>query len=230
MDYLLFIDDDKNILDINRVYFERNGFQVSTASSYDAALNNLRTTIPDCVILDILMPGMDGLTACRKIKKQYNVPILFLTSISEKEYLYRGFSLGCDDFLTKPYDFLELKMRITALIRRVKNGQSKACATLVFPPLSIDERKHLVTIDEKEVPLTAYEFDILLLLASHPDEVFSMKEIYHQVWKLPDIENAQTVQVHLARMRHKLEHICPDHSFIRTVWKQGYKFYHEQKK
>ena len=169
------------------------------------------------------MPGFDGFLLCRRFKAQMTAPVIFLTSLTEKEYLYQGFSLGGDDFLTKPWDLKELEMRIRTRISQCSNRSLKG-ERLEFPPLTIDAGTRQASIGNVCVPLTAYEFDILLLLARSPGHVFSPDSIYREIWKLPDLDNTQTVKVHVARMRHKMEAACPGHSFIGTVWKQGYRF------
>lgn len=223
MSCLLFVDDDKNILDINRGFFANKGFTVYTASDFEEACKYLKGYPVDCLVLDILMPGTDGISVCEKIREHRSVPIIFLTGLTEKEFLYRGFTVGCDDFMTKPYDLLELEMRILAAVKRHK-GAVLQNQVLHFGPLTIDESRRRVAIGASEIMLTSYELDILLLLARHPEQIFSKQEIYHEVWHMPDIDNTQTIQVHLARMRHKLEKACPERVFIKTVWKQGYQF------
>lgn len=220
---LLFVDDDKNILEINQRFFTDKGFTVHTAPGMDEALTCLDGCPVDCVILDILMPGFDGIAVCEKIREHKSVPILFLTGLTEKEFLYRGFTAGCDDYLTKPYDLLELEMRVIAAVKRHK-GSVLPEQILRFGPLTIDEGKRRASVDGREIPLTSYEFEILLLLAKHPGQMFPSREIYREVWQLPDLESTQTVQVHLGRMRHKLEQACSDWEFVKTVWKQGYHF------
>ena len=219
MPYLLFVDDDSNVLNINRNYFESRGFSVSVAQTVD----HVKKYPVDCVVLDIMMPGFDGFLLCRRFKTQMTAPVIFLTSLTEKEYLYQGFSLGGDDFLTKPWDLKELEMRIRTRISQCSNRSLKG-ERLEFPPLTIDAGTRQASIGNVCVPLTAYEFDILLLLARSPGHVFSPDSIYREIWKLPDLDNTQTVKVHVARMRHKMEAACPGHSFIGTVWKQGYRF------
>lgn len=223
MSNLLFVDDDQTTLEMNKDFFSQAGFTVYTASGYSEAVKYLEGYPLDCIILDILMPGEGGLEICEKIRSKLSVPIIFLTGFTEKEYLYKGFSLGGDDYLTKPYDFGELEMRIRAAVNRYK-GLISGRLTVSYPAITIDESSHTVMVNGAEVVLTAYEFDVLLLLAKHPGQVFSADRIYREVWGMPDIKSVQTVQVHMARMRHKLERACADHQFIKTVWKQGYKF------
>lgn len=223
MQQLLFVDDDEAVLTVNRDYFEKRGYCVYTAKTADEALDCVRRFPVDCIVLDIMLPGTDGFALCEEVRAQVICPVIFLTCLTEKEFLYQGFFLGGDDFLTKPYDFLELEMRIRARINQHK-GLMVRHDRLEFPPLVIDSGTRRVTVDEAVVPLTAYEFEILLLLARFPDKTFSLEEVYREIWRLPDLENAQTVKVHVARMRRKLEVACPDRVFIKTIWKKGYQF------
>lgn len=223
MPHLLLVDDDPNILRINRDYFESRGFCVTACETADAALEHAEKFPVDCVILDIVMPKVDGFELCKRIKAELNAPVIFLTGFTEREYLYQGFELGGDDFLTKPCDLRELEARINARIRS-KNSSGKPPSLLIYPSIVLDLASRKAYVNDIPVPLTAYEFDILFLLASAPKRIFSPKEIYQEVWKLPDLESTQTVKVHVARMRHKLEEICPGRNFIGTAWKQGYNF------
>ena len=220
---LLFIDDDESFLRTNRIYFEGRGERVLAAQSYHQGLELLKGQPVDCVILDILMPGTDGWEACRMLKERSQVPIIFLTSLSERECPYRGFDLGADDYITKPYDFRELELRIRARIaqNRPSSAQSRL---LFFPPLEIDQAGRRATVQGKTIPLTAYEFDILLLLAQAPGRVFQLEEIYQAVWNQPDLGNTTAVRSHLSRMRHKLEEACPTRQFIDLVWGRGFFF------
>lgn len=223
MPYLLLVDDDPNILKINRSYFESKGFSVTACETAAQALSHAEKFPVDCAILDIVMPGADGFSLCRQLKAKISAPVIFLTSMTEKEFLYQGFALGGDDFMTKPYDLRELEIRIKT---RIGQRATKALRdeVLVFDSLVINAGTRQVLMDNKQVALTAYEFDILLLLAHSPGHVFSPEAIYHEIWKLPALEGNQTVKVHMARMRHKLEAACPNRNFIGTAWKQGYYF------
>lgn len=223
MPHLLLVDDDPNILIINRDYFESRGFCVTTCENAEQAFAHAEKFPVDCVILDIMMPGEDGFELCRRFKARMTAPIIFLTAFTEKEYLYQSFSLGGDDFLTKPCDLRELELRVNARISQKEAGKLRA-ERLEFTPLVIDIGTRQAYIDSVLVALTAYEFDILLLLARSPDHVFPPEAIYREVWKLPDLESTQTVKVHVARMRHKLEAACPGQAFIGTIWKKGYRF------
>lgn len=226
---LLFVDDDANLLKINRVYFGSRGYQVFTATSAQRAKEYLESQAFDCVILDILMPGPNGYALCRSIKSQTDVPVIFLTSLTEKDFLYRGFDLGADDYVTKPYELRELEARVRARINQnLRLGRPEKL--LDFSPLTIDADGRRAAVNGKPLALTAYEFDILLLLARSPGRVFSLEEIYREVWRMPDLQNAQTVRVHLARMRHKLEAACPERCYIELVWGKGFRFQKNQEK
>lgn len=229
MSHLLLVDDDPNILKINRDYFESCGFSVITCENAQQAFTYVEKFPVDCVILDIMMPGVDGFELCRRFKAHITAPVIFLTSFTEKEYLYQGFSFGGDDFLTKPCDLRELEIRVNARIAQASSGKLRT-ERLEYPPLIIDIGTRQALVDDKPVALTAYEFDILYLLARSPKHVFSPQAIYREVWKMPDLESAQTVKVHVARMRHKLEAACPGRAFIGTSWKQGYRFLWNEKK
>lgn len=223
MSYLLFVDDDPNVLAVNRNYFTRLGYIVTTCETAEQAFEHALKHPVDCIILDIVMPGTDGFSLCRKLKTQISAPIIFLTSMTEKEFLYQSFSVGGDDFLTKPYDLRELELRVKTRIRQ-KNTSVMQNERLDFSPLCIDVGTRQVLINGQGIPFTAYEFDILLLLARSPGHVFSPEAIYHEIWKLPDLSSTQTVKVHMARLRHKLEEACPGRKFIGTAWKKGYYF------
>lgn len=222
MPNVLFVDDDPSILRVNRIYFESRGYRVFTAQTRTQAEESLQTEQIDCIVLDVLMPDTDGWALCREFKGRMSTPILFLTSLAEQECLYRGFELGGDDYLTKPYELKELELRVKARI--CASAGKVRQELLAYPPLKLDAVGRRASIDDKAIPLTAYEFDILLLLARHPCQVFSMEEIYRRIWQLPDLGSAQTVRVHLARMRRKLEDACGGVKFIQVVWGKGFLF------
>ncbi|MEG1190501.1 MAG: response regulator transcription factor [Oscillospiraceae bacterium] len=229
MENLLCVDDDKAILRIITRYFSPLGFSVFTASTSQEALELLKRQPIDCVILDIMLPGVDGFELCKAFKGMITAPIIFLTSLTEREIMYQGFSIGGDDFMTKPFDLHELELRVRARISQ--NRESALRPTVLdFSPLTLDLGSRLAAGWGKTLPLTAYEFDILLLLAQNPERLFSQEEIYRSVWKLPDLTNAQTVKVHVARLRHKLETAMPEQNYIGTVWKRGYQFLPKSKK
>ncbi len=229
MEQLLCVDDDSAILRILERYFTPLGFAVHTAATPAEAIALLERQPVDCMVLDIMLPGSDGFTLCKTFKGLVKAPIIFLTSLTQREVMYQGFSIGGDDFMTKPFDLKELEMRVRARIAQSRAGALRQ-TLLEFPPLTLDVGSRLAKTGNGALPLTAYEFDILLLLAQNPERLFSQEEIYRAVWKLPDLTNAQTVKVHVARLRHKLEEAMPNRDFIGTVWKRGYQFRPDAKK
>lgn len=221
---ILFVDDDENLLKINRIYFEQHGYGVTAASTSGQALSLVKEHRYDCALLDIILPSMpDGYQICEEIRNYTDMPILFLTSLTEQEFLYRGFSAGGDDYITKPYDLRELELRVAARISQYRRHNAGG-EILYFPPLSINVTKRIVTVDGRPLSLTGNEFDILVLLARSPEQAFSPEEIYRAVWNMPDLDSAHTVQVHVARMRRKLDTASPGHRFIGTSWGRGYLF------
>ena len=224
MKRLLFVDDDPNILKINKLYFEPYGYTVDTALDVPNALERLSNFTYDCIILDVVLkPGENGYRLCTEIRKTSNAPIIFLTSLTEQDFLYQGFSVGGDDYMTKPYDPKELKIRIEARINRYRNT-SQDENTLSFPPLHINLSTRQITLNEEVINLTGVEFDILILLASNPGKLYMPDVIYKEVWKMPDLNATHTVQTHIARLRRKLDKLSPDHHFIQTQWGKGYLF------
>ena len=224
MNQILFIDDDPNILRINKDYFTPRGYEVYTALDADSALGLVTYHDFDCIILDVILPTKeDGYALCRKLREQMDTPILFLTSLTKQDFLYQGFNCGGDDFMTKPYDLKELQLRIDAQIRRYRSVARHA-DVISFPPLSVDLTSRLATVNGEELNLTGGEFDILALLVSHPNQVFSPESIYTSVWKMPGIAATHTIQVHVSHLRRKIEDACPDHKFIQTSWGKGYLF------
>lgn len=223
MPHLLLVGDDPKIRELNRDYFESRGFCVASCENEEQAFAHTDQYPVDCVILDIMMPGENSFELCRRFKAGMTAPVIFLTSFTEKEYSYQGFSFGGGDFLTKPCDLRELEIRVNTCISQKSAGevlgeQHKFC------PIVLDAHTRQAFFNNVPVALTAYEFDIMLLLVRSPGHVFSPQAIYREVWKLPDLNSAQTVKVHVARMRHKLKSACPGQTFIQTVWRQGYRF------
>ncbi len=221
---VLFVDDDKNLLTINSAYFQRHGYETAVATDRVSALSILDHKTVDCIVLDILLSsGEEGFDLCEELKTRTDTPVLFLTCLTGQEYLYRGFAVGGDDYLTKPYDLKELLLRVEARLRRGRNHDLNA-NILHFPPMTIDTASRQVTINGRLVSLTGNEFDILLLLATSDREPFSPERIYQQVWKMAYLDSVQTVRVCMARLRQKLDTACPEHRFIQTAWGKGYLF------
>ncbi|MBH7546238.1 response regulator transcription factor [Clostridioides difficile] len=220
---LLVVDDDVDILNINQIYFSNIGFNVYTSETAKDAMDIVESIVLDCIILDISLPDIDGYKMCNDIKEKVNIPIIFLSNYEHQEETVRGFFAGGDDYITKPYSLKELELRIYARMRQYKNITSVP-NVLKFSALVINVNSRKVTFDGESIDLTTMEFEILLFLAENKEQVFSKIEIYNQVWKMPDIGDQHTVQVHIAQMRKKINSLSREHQYIQTVWGKGYKF------
>ncbi|HBF8684563.1 TPA: response regulator transcription factor [Clostridioides difficile] len=220
---LLVVDDDVDILNINQIYFSNIGFNVYTSETAKDAMDIVESIVLDCIILDISLPDIDGYKMCNDIKEKVNIPIIFLSNYEHEEEKVRGFLAGGDDYITKPYSLKELELRIYARMRQYKNITSVP-NVLKFSALVINVNSRKVTFDGESIDLTTMEFEILLFLVENKEQVFSKIEIYNQVWKMPDIGDQHTVQVHIAQMRKKINSLSREHQYIQTVWGKGYKF------
>ena len=219
---ILVADDEPEIREVLRMMLESEGYDIVEACNAQEAVD--RTEGVDLVILDILMPGESGIQACTKIREKSNVPILFLTAKSGEHDKVLGFSAGGDDYLVKPFSYMELLSRVKALIRRYRvyqKTEDKAEKMIFYRDLTIDTELQSVTDNGKKISLTEMEYQILLLLVSNPRKIFSVKEIYEQVWKedfFPSSGN--TVMVHIRNIRRKLEK--EGEPYIQNVWGRGY--------
>ena len=219
---ILVADDEPEIREVLRMMLESEGYDIVEACNAQEAVD--RTEGADLVILDILMPGESGIQACTKIREKSNVPILFLTAKSGEHDKVLGFSAGGDDYLVKPFSYMELLSRVKALIRRYRvyqKSEDKAEKMIFYRDLTIDTELQSVTDNGKKISLTEMEYQILLLLVSNPRKIFSLYEIYEQVWKedfFPSSGN--TVMVHIRNIRRKLEK--EGEPYIQNVWGRGY--------
>jgi two-component system response regulator VanR len=227
---ILIVEDEKEIADLIGIYLINGGYEVYKAYSGEEGLRVLDEQSIQLVILDIMMPGIDGLEVCRIIRKDKNIPILMLSAKSEDMDKILGLSTGADDYLTKPFNPLELLARVKSQLRRYLylNQQNKRDTTkgediIAVNGLSINKTEHTVTVYDREVNLTPTEFQILLLLASNRSRVFSADEIFERIWDEPAFESKNTVMVHIRNIREKIEDDPRKPCFIKTVWGVGYK-------
>lgn len=223
---ILVVDDEKEIRDLLEINLKVEGYNVFKAENGEEALKILEDTKIHLIVLDVMMPKMDGLEFCRRVREKYNMPILMLSAKVEDMDRIQGIMTGADDYLCKPFNHLELTVRIRALIRRAyylneKIDNSESIITI--ESLVIDKNKHRVTVEDKEVNLTAREFEILYLLATNRGRVFSGEEIFEKVWKEKYYQSNNTVMVHMSRLRDKLEKSMEGNKIIHTVWGVGYK-------
>lgn len=230
-DIILVVDDDKEIADLVTIYLVNDGYEVLTASDGEQCIEIFDTTPGiKMIILDIMMPGMDGLAVCNHIRKTSNIPILMLSAKAEDMDKIVGFNTGADDYLTKPFHPLELLARVksqmkryTSLISPVEPKAEIASDIIQVQNLTINKSAHVIKKDGKEIALTPIEFEILYLLASNRDRVFGTDEIFERVWNEKVYEVNNTVMVHIRRLREKIEENPRSPKILKTVWGVGYK-------
>ncbi|HEY8324803.1 MAG: response regulator [Ktedonobacterales bacterium] len=224
---ILVVDDEEAIREVLAQYLRRAGFVVLEAADGPTALRTAMTTPPDLLILDLMLPGMDGLEVCRKLRETLAAPILMLTARSEEDDTLDGFRAGADDYVTKPFSPREVVMRAQAIMRRVEATTAPAMAlddTLIFGELVIKPPLRQIERDGVSLDLTAREFDLLRFLASHPRQVFSRQQLLDQVWGYDYFGDPSTVTVHIRRLREKVERDPAEPARLKTVWGVGYKF------
>lgn len=225
---VLLVDDEKEIVDLVEIYLKNEGFVVSKAFNAADGIKLLNEGKYQLVVLDIMMPGMDGLEALREIRKSMNLPVIMLSAKSEDMDKIMGLATGADDYMTKPFNPLEMVARVKSQIRRYMylNTQptlSENEGVIKTGALEIRVHEHLVSIYGQAVNLTPTEYDILLLLASNTGRVFSTEEIFERVWKEKYFESNNTVMVHIRKIREKIEDYPRKPRYIKTVWGVGYK-------
>ncbi|OMD27336.1 DNA-binding response regulator [Paenibacillus odorifer] len=224
MNTILVADDDSEIRDVIHVYLRNEGYHVLEAADGQEAMSTIQTTPIQLVILDVMMPQMDGITACLKIRAISNIPIIMLSAKQEDIDKITGLTTGADDYMIKPFNPLELLARVKAQLRRQSLiGKEEFNSLLIIKNLIIDKSKHSVKLNGIEVSLTPLEFAILTLLASRPGQVYSSEQIYESVWKEPYGYSDNTVMVHIRNLREKLEENPREPLYIKTVWGVGYK-------
>ncbi|WP_053376856.1 response regulator transcription factor [Paenibacillus sp. FJAT-27812] len=225
MGVILVVDDDSEIRDVIHVYLRNEGYSVIEAKDGAEALDVLSQRELDLVILDVMMPRMDGIKACIHIRERYAVPIIMLSAKEGDIDKIMGLSTGADDYVTKPFNPMELIARVKAQLRRQKiiAGKEVPLNQITIGELVIDIAKHFVSIRGQEVMLTPLEFLILNLLAANPGQVFSADTIYESVWKERVGYSDNTVMVHIRNLREKLELNPRKPEYIKTVWGVGYK-------
>lgn len=221
---ILLVDDDPNIRQLVRLYLEKEGFDVTEADRGDTALKEFKAAPPNLILLDVMLPGMDGWQVCREVRKVSNIPIIMLTAKDETFDKVLGLELGADDYVVKPFDTKELVARIKAVIRRYQNGGESTEKELAFPGLTINMSQYTVTYMGKEMDMPPKELELLYFLASHPGMVFTREQLLEQVWGYDYFGDSRTVDVHVKRLREKLSGGEAMGWQIKTVWGVGYKF------
>ncbi|PJI07524.1 MULTISPECIES: response regulator transcription factor [Clostridium] len=225
---VLVVDDDEEIANLVSIYLTNEGYEVIKAYDGLEALNMAYNYKPQLVILDIMMPGIDGMEVCKKIRESLNVPIIMLSAKVQSSDKIAGLLTGADDYITKPFDQLEFIVRVKTLMRRTylfdkKENENHDRGSIILGSLTIKKATHSVFVNDKKIELTAKEFEILYLLASNPGRVFNAEEIFKIVWKERYFQSNNTVMVHISNLRDKIEGYLDGEKLIHTVWGVGYK-------
>lgn len=226
---ILVVDDEKEIADLVEIYLVSDGYKVYKANHAEEGLKLLKEHPIHLVLLDIMMPGMDGLEMCKKIRETNNIPIIMLSAKSTDLDKILGLGTGADDYVTKPFNPLELTARVKSQLRRYTQLNPNSAVNeaakneIAIRGLTINKDNHKVTVYGEEIKLTPIEFDILYLLASNPGRVFSTDEIFEKVWNEKVYEANNTVMVHIRRLRGKMKEDTRQNKIITTVWGVGYK-------
>jgi DNA-binding response OmpR family regulator len=228
MSSVLIVDDEQNLIDLVRGYLEREGFEVASAADGPSAVEAARRLQPDVVVLDLMLPGFDGLEVCRRLRLFSDAYVLMLTARTEEIDRIVGLEVGADDYLGKPFSPRELVARVKAMLRRPRVTATHTAAAELPPPrrfgeLAIDEARHEVTLGEVPLTLTGREFALLVALAAQPGRVFTRGQLLEQVWGTEYYEE-HVVDVHVANLRQKLEPDPARPAFVQTVRGVGYRF------
>ena len=223
---ILVVDDETEIADLVEVYLKNEGYLVKKASCAAEALHIADTQPIALALLDVMLPDLDGFTLCRKIREKHLCPLIMLTAKTEDVDKITGLTLGADDYITKPFNILEVKARIKAIMRRTAKRKEEPAQSpmLVKGNMKIDCEGRRVFIGEKEINLTAKEFDVLELLAMNPNKVYSRENLLNLIWGYDYPGDARTVDVHIRRLREKIEMNPSEPKYVHTKWGVGYYF------
>lgn len=227
MSKILIIEDEEAIADLEKDYLELSGFDVAIENRGDAGLKTALKEDFDLIILDLMLPGIDGFEVCRKIRAQKNVPILMVSAKKDDIDKIRGLGLGADDYMTKPFSPSELVARVKAHMSRYERlvgaGQ-KANDVVEIRGIKIDKTARRVWVNGEEKNFTTKEFDLLTFLAENPNHVFSKEELFRKIWNMESIGDIATVTVHIKKIREKIEYNTSKPQYIETIWGVGYRF------
>jgi two-component system response regulator ResD len=227
---VLVVDDEERIRRLLRMYLERENYMIDEAEDGASALSMALESDYDLIVLDLMMPGMDGIEVCRQIREKKSTPIIMLTAKGEETNRVQGFEVGTDDYIVKPFSPREVVLRVKALLRRSSTSvfvktETSTKDVIVFSHLTIDNDAHRVTADGKEVNLTPKEYELLLFLAKSPDKVYDREQLLKEVWHYEFFGDLRTVDTHVKRLREKLNKVSASAAkMIVTVWGIGYKF------
>ena len=220
---ILVADDDKDIRELVAIYLKTEGFNVKLAENGEEALALIEKNKFDLVILDVMMPKIDGLETLIKIRKNHIMPIIFLTAKNEEIDMIKGLTLGADDYIGKPFSSMELLARVKSQLRRYTIFNNSENLVITIDDLVIDTNMHMVTIEGKEVSLTPTEYKILELMCKNKNRVFTVEQIYENIWRDNYAIGDTSIMVHITKIRQKIEKDPKNPEYIKTVWGVGYK-------
>lgn len=228
MQRILVIEDENDIRQLLRFNLEREGFAVLEAADGLGGLHMATSELPDLVVLDLMLPGMDGFEVCKKIREEKNIPILMVSAKKDDIDKIRGLGLGADDYMTKPFSPSELVARVKAHMARyerlVGTNQKQQNDIVEIRGIRIDKTARRVYVDGVEKTFTTKEFDLLTFLAEHPNHVFTKEELFREIWDMDSIGDIATVTVHIKKIREKIEKDTAKPQYIETIWGVGYRF------
>ncbi len=220
---ILVVDDDKNICELIRLYIEKEGYTVILAHNGEDAIVKFEINKPDLILLDIMLPGLDGWQVCREIRKKSSIPIIMITAKGETFDKVLGLELGADDYVVKPFDAKEIVARVKAVLRRIGKPMGEDAKEVVYDKLVVNMTKYELKVDNKVVDTPPKELELLFHLASNPNKVFTRDQLLDEVWGFEYYGDSRTIDVHVKRLREKLEGVS-DKWNLKTVWGVGYKF------
>ena len=220
---VLVVDDDANICEIARLYLEKEGYKVITSHNGKEAYETFKANSIGLIILDIMLPGIDGMQLCREIRKSSNVPIIMLTAKGETFDKVLGLEMGADDYIVKPFEAKELVARVRAVLRRYEGGSADAVKEIEYANLKVSLNTYELKVGGKSLDIPPKELELLHYLAAHPNRVFTREQLLEEVWGFDYFGDSRTVDVHIKRLREKVEGFESDWQ-IKTVWGVGYKF------
>ncbi len=224
---ILVVDDDKNICELLRLYIEKEGYTVAISNDGEDAVAKFASFKPDLVLLDIMLPGLDGWQVCREIRKKSNTPIIMLTAKGETFDKVLGLELGADDYVVKPFDTKEIVARIKAVLRRQSGAPVQELKEVEFENLVVNMTRYELKVNGQIVDTPPKELELLFHLASNPNRVYTRNQLLDEVWGFEYYGDSRTIDVHVKRLREKLEGVS-DKWALKTVWGVGYKFEAEE--
>lgn len=227
MSKILIIEDEEAIADLEKDYLELSGFQVEIENTGDKGLAKAMNQEFDLIILDLMLPGIDGFEVCRKIREEKNIPILMVSAKKDDIDKIRGLGLGADDYMTKPFSPSELVARVKAHMaryNRLVSSKQKTNDIVEIRGIRIDKTARRVWVDGEEKAFTTKEFDLLTFLAENPNHVFTKEELFREIWDMDSVGDIATVTVHIKKIREKIEFDTAKPQYIETIWGVGYRF------